>query len=224
MRKLILILFFNSILFNISIAQSVQGWAIYFGNTQIKESKFSIHHELQLRDYKLLGDHNQTLVRVGGQYQFSSLVQGTLGYAFVHSEAEGTPNNSFSEHRVYQEAVVSHGVKSSKIRHRFRLEERFIEGQDFRGRVRYCLFADVPLSNKQFDKHGTYLAFYDELFVNLSSDRSIKAFDRNRAYAGLGYKFKKNLGAQVGYMRQNVGSNNGTNHLLLSVHHKMNWR
>lgn len=32
---------------------------MYMGNTQIKESKFSIHHELQLRDYKITSDRNQ---------------------------------------------------------------------------------------------------------------------------------------------------------------------
>lgn len=224
MRKLILILLLNLFLINLTNAQSLQGWLIYFGNTQIKETKFSIHHELQLRDYTLFGDHNQTLIRVGGQYQFNSFLQGTMGYGFIHSEAEGTPNNPFAEHRIYQEAVLSHGLKSSKIRHRFRLEERFIENQDFRGRFRYCLFADIALSKKEFDKNGMYLSLYDEVFLNISDQKALKTFDRNRAYAGLGYKLQKNLGAQLGYMRQNVGSNKGTNHLLLSLHHKMIWK
>ena len=207
-----------------SKAQSPQGWVIYFGNTQIKESKFSIHHELQLRDYKLFGDHNQTLVRVGGQYQFKSYLQGTLGYGFIHSEAEGSPNHPFTEHRIYQEAILSHGLKTAKFRHRFRLEQRFIENQDFRGRFRYCLFADIPLSGKQWDKYGTYLAFYDEVFLNMTDDAVLSTFDRNRAYGGFGYKIKKNLGAQIGYMMQNVGTNKGTNHIILSLHHKMNWK
>lgn len=65
-----LILLFTLTICISSQAQSLNGWLIYFGNTQIKESKFSIHHELQLRDYKIIGDHNQTLIRLGGQYQF----------------------------------------------------------------------------------------------------------------------------------------------------------
>ena len=197
---------------------------MYFGNTQIKESKFSIHHELQLRDYKIIGDHNQTLFRAGGQYRFKPYFQATLGYGYIHTELEGTPNNPFSEHRIYQEGIFSHGVLSFKLRHRVRLEERFIENQDFRGRIRYCLFADIPLNAKQFDKNGVYLAVYDEVFLNISNNESIKAFDRNRAYAGLGYKLKHNLGLQLVYMRQHVGSNSGTNHLMLSLHHKMKWK
>lgn len=223
MRILTLILFYTFLSYTNSQGQSLQGWLIYFGNSQIKDSKFSIHHELQLRDYKLLGDHNQTLVRVAGQYQFKSYFQGTLGYGFIHSEAEGTPNNPFTEHRIYQEGVFSHNVLRFKFRHRMRLEERFIENQDFRGRLRYCLFADIPLNSKMFDENGIYLSLYDEVFLNISNKEVIKTFDRNRAYAGFGYKVQKNLGLQLGYMRQNVGKNMGTNHALLSFHHKMNW-
>lgn len=204
-------------------AQSAQGWLIYFGSSQIKDSKFSIHHELQLRDYKLLGDHNQTLIRFGGQYQFKPYLQGTIGYGFIHSESEGSPNNPFDEHRIYQEALFSHNVTKMMWRHRLRLEERFIEYQDFRGRFRYCFFVDIPLNAKQFDKGGVYAAVYDEVFLNISDSESIKTFDRNRAYLGIGYKLHKTLGVQLGYMRQNVGNNTGTNHALLSFHHKMKW-
>lgn len=223
MRIITLLFGFSFILFFNVNAQSPQGWLIYFGNTQIKDSKFSIHHELQLRDYKLLGDHNQTLIRVGGQYQFKPWLQSTLGYGFIHTELEGAPNRPFAEHRIYQEGIFSHTVKNSKWRHRVRLEERFIENQDFRGRLRYCMFIDIPLNAAQFDKNGVYLSLYDEVFLNISDQPTLDTFDRNRAYAGLGYKVRQNIGLQLGYMRQHVGKSAGTNHILLSFHHKMNW-
>lgn len=202
-----------------SFAQDLNGWLIYFGNAKIKETKFSIHHELQLRDYKLIGDHNQTLVRFAGQYQFKPYLVGSLGYGFIYTESEGAPNKPFVENRIYQEALFSQGVGQSKFRHRLRLEERFIENQDFRGRFRYCLFVDIPLTKAGFDKKGTYVALYDEIFINLSDDDALKVFDRNRAYAGFGYKITGQTGLQLGYMRQNVGSQVGTNHALLSLHH-----
>jgi len=77
------------------------------------------------------------------------------------------------------------------------------------------------LTAKGFAKQGTYLALYDEIFLNISDDKAIKAFDRNRAYAGIGYKFADQLGVQLGYMRQNVGHLTGTNHALLSFHHNL---
>lgn len=202
--------------------QAPQGWLIYFGNTKIKDSKFSIHHELQLRDHQIFGDHNQTLVRVGLQYEILPWLNVTNGYGFIHTEAKGTPNNAFDEHRIYQEAVVKHSLGHFKIRHRVRLEERFIENQDFRGRARYSLFADLPLTEKKMSKGGIYGAFYNEIFINLSKDDAIKAFDRNRLYLGAGYKLKDNFGIQAGYMRQHVGSAKGTNHILLSFHHQIN--
>jgi len=204
--------------------QNLQSWLIYFGTTQVKQSKFSIHHEVQLRDHQLFGDHNQSLIRVGGQYRFRPYFQATVGYGFIHSESKDTPNTPFDEHRIYQEALFSHDLSIVKVRHRLRLEERFIADQDFRGRFRYSFFADIPLTAKGMIKQGWYLSLYDEVFINLSDDKQLKAFDRNRAYGGLGYKLNDHLGVQLGYMRQHVGTAEGTNHLLLSFHHKMTWK
>ena len=142
----------------------------------------------------------------------------STGYAFIHTEADGAPNRPFSENRIYQEALLLHNITKSKLRHRFRLEERFIEDQAFRGRLRYCLFLDVPLTQHGFSKNGVYIATYDEIFLHLSDQKGIKMFDRNRAYVGLGFKIKDNLATQLGFMRQNVNNLNATNHLLLSIH------
>ena len=205
-------------------AQQPQSWLIYFGQSKFKDSKFSLHHEVQFRDHTLFGDHNQSLFRVGGQYQFKSYLQGTMGYGFIYSEQPGSPNFPTNEHRIYQEALFSHGLKKSRIKHRVRLEERFIDGQDFLGRFRYSFFIDVPLTKRYFTEGGMYLAFYDEIFLNISDSDAIRPFDRNRLYGGFGYKLKDNIGLQLGYMMQHVGSRSGTNHMLLSVHHTINWR
>lgn len=218
-----LLIFFTLLSSTCVYAQSPGGWLIYFGTSVLRDSNWSIHHELQLRDHQLFGDHNQTLARVGLQYKFNPYLQTTIGYGFIHSELEDTPNRPYEEHRIYQEALISHNVSVSKFRHRFRLEERFIENQDFRGRLRYCLFVDIPLSEKGMKKGGTYLALYDEVFLNVSNQNNIKFFDRNRLYAGLGWKVQDRLGLQLGYMRQHVGALAGRNHILASIHHSMKW-
>lgn len=221
MRKFLVFLFVLSSC--IGYAQEPQSWLIYFGQSKFKDSKFSIHHEVQLRDHQLFGDHNQSLIRVGGQYQMTPKLQLTAGYAYIHSESAGSPNKPFGENRIYQEAVIAHGIHTHKMRHRFRVEERFIENQDFRGRLRYCLFYELPLTSQQFQKGGLYLAFYDEVFLNVGDTDAVDTFDRNRLYAGLGFKVKDNLGLQLGYMLQHVGKNKGSNHILLSTHHTINW-
>ena len=73
----------------------------------------------------------------------------------------------------------------------------------------------------QFNK--SHIKGYDELFLNISDDKSLDAFDRNRLYGGVGFKFTNNLGVQLGYMRQKVNNISSTNHVLLSLHHKMKW-
>lgn len=200
-------------------AQQFQGWGIYFGNTAIKDSKFSIHHELQLRDYKIIGDHQQTLLRLGLQYQANASVNFTLGYGYIYNELAGSPNDPFSENRIYQEALIKHSWTVFQFRHRFRTEERF-DPSGFRGRGRYCVFVDMPLTDKKMKKGGTYLALYDEVFVNAFA-REASLFDRNRLYGGVGFKLQDNFGIQLGYMRQHVGALAGTNHVLLSFHQQL---
>lgn len=197
---------------------------MYFGQTKIKASKFAIHHELQLRDHQLMGDHNQTLLRVGLQYQVKPYLLTTVGYGFIYSEQPGSPNRPFNENRMYQEALFSHKLVGGSIRHRIRLEERFVEHKDFSGRFRYCLFADIPFTPYGLKAKGWYAALYNEIFVNLSDNDSMDFFDRNRAYLGAGYKVSDAVGIQMGYMYQNVGKTSGTNHAMLSVHHQIKWR
>lgn len=205
-----------------SYAQKLESALLYYGQTKFTNSKFGIYHELQIRDFQFGGDHNQTLIRVGGQYQIKPNLTATLGYGYIYSELKGAPNNPFNEHRIFQDLVWTHNLQSTRIRHRLRLEERFIEDRDVYGRARYCLFADIPLSEKKFAAGGTYIALYEEVFINAFQPEPLKTFDRNRLYAGVGYKVKDNLGIQVGSMLQHVGSNKGTFQMQLSLHHVIN--
>jgi len=63
---------------------------------------------------------------------------------------------------------------------------------------------------------------YNELFLNLENDignnRSVDTFDRNRAYAALGYSLKDNMRFQFGYMWQE-NSNDGKGQLQLNFIH-----
>ena len=205
-----------------SYAQQLESALLYYGQTKFDNSRFGIYHEAQLRDFQFGGDHNQTLIRVGGHYQIKPFLTAVLGYGFIYSELKGAANAPFYEHRIFQDFVLTHAIKSTRIRHRLRLEERFIEDRDFYGRARYCLFADIPLSEKKFNAGGTYLALYQEVFINAFQPEPLKTFDRNRIYAAVGYKVKDNLGIQLGSMLQHVGSNKGTFQMQLSFHHVIN--
>lgn len=218
------LIFCLSLTIGFAYAQQPKSWLIYFGQTNFLENKLSIHHEFQYRDHKIAGDVNQVLIRVGLRYRFTDYFSAMGGYGFIHTESEGVPDNPFMENRIFQQAMFYHKFFSQgRIRHRFRLEQRFIEDRDYSNRARYCLFADIPFTEKGMGKDGWYAALYDEVFLNLADNETMRPFDRNRAYVGVGYKLKESLGVQVGYMRQHIGKNSGTNHGLISVHHQMKW-
>jgi hypothetical protein len=108
------------------------------------------------------------------------------------------------------------------LRHRLRLEQRWVEDQDFRNRARYALFMDIPLNRTRLEAGAWYLAVYNELFLNLERDigggRTVEVFDRDRLYGALGYAVTDSLKIQAGYMHQySDGLDKGQ--LQFSLHH-----
>lgn len=175
-------------------------WWIYFGNKQIDE-KWNWHHEVQYRNYNFIGDLEQLLLRTGIGYNLTPNNNNVLlGYAFIHSENyTGIEDNKINvnEHRIYQQFISRQSFGRFNLQHRYRFEQRFIE-EDFKMRLRYFLALNVPLNQKEMNDKTAYLSAYNEIFVNTESD----FFDRNRVFAGLGYKINSNLRFEVGYMNQ----------------------
>ena len=200
-------------------------WYMYFWNAEIKEGPWGFQGDIQYRNWNLMGDLEQLLLRGGLTYKpKSASILFTLGYGHITTGAYGTSNDeTITESRIYQEALMPHKVGGIfYLRHRFRYEQRWVENQDFRTRYRYNLFLDIPLNSKEMNKKTLYLALYNELFINGQKDigdgRSVDLFDRNRTYGALGYAIKKNLKVQFGIMRQ-ITSNLGKTQLQFSLHH-----
>lgn len=214
---------------NISNAQETNdelgAWYMYFYNTTFKDSPWGIQGDLQYRNWNLGGDLEQLLIRSGVTYQpKNTQIKFTLGYGNITTGVIGSSDATSGEHRVYQEALypVKFGNRIY-TNHRFRYEQRFIENQDLRTRYRYNLFVNVPLNKNTLEKKAIYLALYNEIFINgqrdIGNNNSVEIFDRNRAYAALGYVIKNGLRVQLGIMNQTTDSQ-GKNQLQLSLHHK----
>jgi hypothetical protein len=201
-------------------------WYMYFWSAQVKEGPWGFQGDLQYRNWNLMGDLEQLLLRGGLTYKpKNASILFTLGYAHITTGEYDSSDIVNTESRVYQEALIPHKVGSIiYLRHRFRYEQRWVENQDFRTRFRYNLFLDIPLNSKVIDKKTLYLAFYNELFINgqrdIGNGRSVELFDRNRTYGALGYAFRKNLKVQFGLMRQ-ITDNWAKTQIQLSLHH--NW-
>jgi hypothetical protein len=199
-------------------------WYMYFWNTSFQNSQFGLQGDAQYRNWNIVGDLEQLLLRGGMTYQPENTAHKyTLGYANITTGAFGDSKSTVVENRIYQEALLPQRLSNRIfLTHRFRFEQRFVEGQDFRTRWRYNIFVNIPLNKVDFSKGTVYIAFYNELFINGQRDigdgRSVELFDRNRTYLALGNSLKDNLRLQLGYMQQTT-DNWSKGQLQFSLHH-----
>ena len=201
-------------------------WYMYFWNTEISEGPWGFQGDLQYRNWDVIGDLEQLLLRGGLTYQPAQTnAKFTLGYSNITTGEFGEGTATVNENRTYQEALLPQKIGSRfYLTHRFRYEQRWVEDQDFRTRYRYNLFLNVPLNQPDLNKGAIYLAFYNELFINgqrsIGNNRSVQIFDRNRFYGALGYSVGQNLRTQLGFMQQSTNAWKKTQ-LQVSLHQKL---
>ncbi|RNL86338.1 DUF2490 domain-containing protein [Sinomicrobium pectinilyticum] len=201
-------------------------WYMYFWNTTLKNSRFGFQGDVQYRNWDIMGDLEQLLLRGGVTYEPEKAnVKFTLGYGYVLSGEYGDSNSTSEESRIYQEALLPHKLADRfYLTHRFRFEQRWVESQDFRTRFRYNLFLNIPVNQVSLNKGAIYIALYNELFINgqkeTGNGNTVEIFDRNRLYTALGYSITDNLKVQAGYMRQSTNTVD-KGQLQLSLHHTL---
>lgn len=201
-------------------------WYMYFWNTTFKDSRFGLQGDAQYRNWNIIGDLEQLLIRGGVTYSpHNANIKFTLGYANLSTGTYGESNFTFTENRIYQEALLAHKLTNHLyLTHRFRYEQRWVADQDLRTRYRYNLFLNVPLNQSNLNENSIYLAFYNELFINgeqhLGDGRRLDLFDRNRFYTGIGYGVSNTLRLQLGYLDQTT-FNFIKGQLQLSLHHTL---
>jgi len=200
-------------------------WYMYFFTTTFKESSWGMQGDVQYRNWNNAGDLEQLLLRGGITYKPENAeIKLTFGYGNVTTGTYGSNNSTTAESRFYLEALfpVQFGNRFY-TNHRFRYEQRFVEGQDFRTRYRYNIFLNIPLNSTEMDVKTVFLAFYNELFINgernIGDGRNVEIFDRNRLYLSMGYILEKGIKIQLGVMKQTT-DNWSKNQLQLSLHQK----
>ena len=186
------------------------GWYMFTFNKDFAESRFGFQGDVQYRTWDGSGDLEQLLLRGGITYRPNALPgKYTLGLANITSGQFGDSKQTRTENRTYQEAVIPQRVgRKGFLRHRIRFEQRWVNGQDFRTRFRYALFANVPLNRSDLSPGAFYLALYNEVFINgernIGGGAEVDFYDRNRLYGALGYKFSDSGQIQLGYMQQHT--------------------
>lgn len=168
-------------------------WLIYIGSKKIN-TDWNLHHEVQYRNYNVIGDLEQLLIRTGlGKNLTENNNNLLLGYGFIRSENYDFENVKLTvnEHRIYQQFITKQKIGKLAFQHRYRFEQRFVEDQ-FKLRFRYFLGLSYSISD-QF-----YLSAYNEVFIITEQ----QAYDRNRLYGGFGYKINDKSRVELGYMNQ----------------------
>lgn len=193
------------------------GWYNYFGSIKLSQ-KFGLHTEYQWRRDEIISNWQQSLIRVGVNYQYNPRVLFRIGYAHIETWPYGEiPLNSlgrnFTEHRIFQMAQLSHKESIVDFSHRFMLEQRFVgryssasvDSEDefpLLNRLRYLIRMQVPLKGSSIEDNTPYLAFYDEIFIGFGSNVNANVFDQNRIGALVGYRFNKQIRIEAGYLNQ----------------------
>ena len=227
MKKTTFILILSLLFTNTNFSQSnsilpddyLGSWLMYFGTHHLND-KYSIHYETQLRNYELTNNFFQLLPRVGLNYKIDDNSMVTAGYAFIPTQTdfdEGWGNNMVTENRVWEQFILRNSIGSIKIRHRYRLEQRWVKNGNntsYKNRARYMLSFKIPLSKKE--DFPLFLSVYDEIFINISDE----PFNQNRLYTALGYQFNTKANVQLGYLKHHntaAGIIQNLNRLQLAV-------
>lgn len=205
MRKAAILLMLMFALCPPVLAQQGQvgNWLMYFGMNKVS-NKFSIHTEVQYRNHTAAPINiEQLLLRTGLNYHFSDRAFATAGYGYILSYDYDSEQKSAEtqEHRIWQQFILTHNIGRVKFEHRYRIEQRWVN-EDYRNRLRYRLMLFVSLNRPKIEKGAFFIGLYDEVFVNTEKT----FFDRNRAYAALGYQIHKAVGVQAGMLHQQLNN------------------
>ncbi|HEX8516339.1 MAG TPA: DUF2490 domain-containing protein [Bacteroidia bacterium] len=199
-------LLFASIQLHSQVEYNTGAWAMGFSQVRIHD-RISIHLEAQYRDHGIFNEAEQILLRGGLNYHLGAQAIASAGYGRITgytADGEFMNTPASAENRTWEQFILRNTTGRFIFEHRYRLEQRWIKtnlSNRYMDRVRYCLRMTIPLSRKTLEKNTLFLSFYDEIFINLTA----APFDRNRAYAAIGFQLSPQASVQAGYMAQTLG-------------------
>jgi Protein of unknown function (DUF2490) len=193
------------------------GWFVYNGTFKLS-SKWGIHTDYQWRRENIVTTWQQSLLRLGVNYQVHPKLQLRLGYAWAETYAYGdiplqSFGKTFTEHRSYQMATITDKLGRFDLSHRFMLEQRWIgrfnspasvteDNFFFVNRLRYLYRMQLPLQGNTVDNKEPYVAAYDEIAIGFGKNVAENIFDQNRIGILIGYRFSNTVRIEGAYFNQ----------------------
>jgi hypothetical protein len=201
-----------------TINSNQNNWISYTGNHLVAD-KIGIHTEYQWRREDGFTNWQQSLLRIGFDYNLNPTLSSTVGYGWIITFPYGEQPvvHEFDEHRIWEQVNMKSKFGRFEVQHRYRLEQRFLENwiKDadgncvksdnlFRQRIRYRIMILVPLTKKELTDNTLFLNVNDEPFIGFGKGIGKNILDQNRFNLALGWRFNKDLNIQVGYLNQFV--------------------
>lgn len=135
-------------------------------------------------------------VKTGISYSITKNFIGLFGVGLYNTYQPGgffqTPAQQ-KEFRTWQELTLKQIYKRFNFEHRARLEQRFIP-ENYKNRLKYRLGLIVPVNKAEMIQGSVYLTVADELFIPQYGP----TVEKNRFFAGAGYKMNENATLQIG--------------------------
>lgn len=174
-------------------------WEIANLNYHLNQ-KFALYAEVQVRSQKFIDDFFYHELKGGITYYLPQ--KNSLFFGFGNYETYTFPGSfkkpvTANEFRIWEQFVLNNNINRVKIEHRYRIEQRWING-DFFNRFRYRFNPVVPLNHKTVTEKTLFVSAFDEIFF---TDKP-PYFIRNRIFGGAGYEFTKLFTLQIGFIRQ----------------------
>lgn len=209
-----------------------QQWFQYY-NQSVLSKNFTLLTDGGFRWKNRLNEKSQYLVRTGLGYNLDATIRIAAGIAFLGFYDKNAIYKT--EIRPYQEISIKNKIKTLKITHRFRSEQRFFSYPDnintaFNHRLRYRIMLDLPLfslSSSDTDKKVS-ITLGDEILLNAGKEVIFNIFSQNRFLVGTSIPVNKNLSISLLYYLSYSKSNSPNdyqqnNNVWLGIKHKLNF-
>jgi hypothetical protein len=158
----------------------------------------------------------QGMARVAAGYQITDRATIWAGYTWLPTQNLGKA--SVSQQDVWPAFRYVLPTSIGTFMFRTMIESNFLKGDDVRFRPRQMIKFTHPLD---FEPRLSLVA-WDEFFIRVNSTQygGRSGFDQNRAFAGLGWTFNKDVRLEAGYMNQYLDdathTHNTMHHLIMT--------